>query len=112
MADKKITVIQAPPLMLDREQAAAALSIGDSTLEDLVRKGELPPPRRISAGRRTTVLPGHGGVHVGVAICGQVDLGDDLGRVAVLEAVAGREEARRDAGGLDVPGHGVTSARR
>jgi prophage regulatory protein len=44
-------VIQAAPLMVDREQAAAALSIGNSTLEDLVRKGDLPPPRRISAGR-------------------------------------------------------------
>lgn len=45
------TIIQAAPLMVDREQAALALSIGDSTLEDLVRKGDLPPPRRISAGR-------------------------------------------------------------
>lgn len=44
-------VIHAAPLMVDREQAAAALSIGNSTLEDLVRKGDLPPPRRISAGR-------------------------------------------------------------
>lgn len=48
---KTITIIQAAPLMVDREQAAAALSIGDSTLEDLVRKGDLPPPRRISKGR-------------------------------------------------------------
>lgn len=48
---KTITIIQAPPLMLDREHAARALSIGDSTLEDLVRKGDLPPPRRISKGR-------------------------------------------------------------
>lgn len=44
-------VIQAAPLFADREQAAAALSIGISTLEDLVRIGDLPPPRRISAGR-------------------------------------------------------------
>lgn len=48
---KSITIIQAAPLIVDREQAAAALSIGDSTLEDLVRKGDLPPPRRISKGR-------------------------------------------------------------
>lgn len=47
----KLIVIQAPPLMLGREQAAAALSISDGTLEALVRSGELPPPRRISAGR-------------------------------------------------------------
>lgn len=45
------TIIQAPPLIVDRHQAAAALSISDSLLEDLVRQGELPPPRRISKGR-------------------------------------------------------------
>lgn len=44
-------VIQAPPLLVDRHAAAAALSISDSTLEALVRAGELPRPRRISKGR-------------------------------------------------------------
>lgn len=48
---KSNTIIQAAPLMVGREQAAAALDISDSLLEDLVRRGELPPPRRISKGR-------------------------------------------------------------
>ncbi len=48
---KTTTVIQTPPLMVGRERAAAALDISDSLLEDLVRRGELPPPRRISKGR-------------------------------------------------------------
>ena len=48
---KTTTIIQAPPLIVDRHQAAAALSISDSLLEDLVRQGELPGPRRISKGR-------------------------------------------------------------
>lgn len=48
---KSTTIIQAAPLMVGREQAAAALDISDSLLEDLVRKGELAPPRRISKGR-------------------------------------------------------------
>lgn len=48
---KQTTIIQAPPLMVDRHQAAAALGVSDGTVESLVRAGELPPPRRISAGR-------------------------------------------------------------
>jgi prophage regulatory protein len=44
-------LIQAPPLLLSRDQAAAALGISVSSLEQLSRLGELPPPRRISAGR-------------------------------------------------------------
>lgn len=48
---KRVEVIQAPPLMLARDQAAAALGISDSLLEKLVRTGELPPPRKISEGR-------------------------------------------------------------
>jgi prophage regulatory protein len=45
-------IIQAEPLFVDREHAAAALGgISDSTLEALVRSGDLPPPRRISQGR-------------------------------------------------------------
>lgn len=48
---KSVTIIQSPPLMVDREHAAAALGVSDSTVEALVRTGELPPPRRISKGR-------------------------------------------------------------
>lgn len=51
MSGKKAIVVQTPPLMLAREQAAAALGISDSLLEKLVRTGELPPPRKISEGR-------------------------------------------------------------
>jgi len=48
---KTVSIIQAPPLMVARENAAAALGVSDSTVEALVRSGELPPPRRISKGR-------------------------------------------------------------
>ena len=48
---KSTPIIQTPPLMVAREAAAAALGIGESTLEGLVRAGDLPPPRRISANR-------------------------------------------------------------
>lgn len=48
---KKPTVVQAAPLLVGRDQAAAALGISDSLLEKLVRVGELPPPRKISEGR-------------------------------------------------------------
>lgn len=50
-ASPRQVVIQAPPLMLPREHAAAALGVSESTLEKLTRTGELPPPRRISDGR-------------------------------------------------------------
>jgi prophage regulatory protein len=45
------TVIQTPPLMVDREHAANALGISERTLENLVASGELPPPRKISKQR-------------------------------------------------------------
>jgi prophage regulatory protein len=47
----KREVIQSPPLMVEREAAAAALGISVRTLEGLVRAGDLPPPRKLSAGR-------------------------------------------------------------
>ena len=47
----KREVIQSPPLLVDREAAAAALGISVRTLEGLVRAGDLPPPRKLSAGR-------------------------------------------------------------
>lgn len=48
---KKIQIIQTPPLAVDRANAAAALGVSETTLEALVRSGELPPPRKISANR-------------------------------------------------------------
>lgn len=48
---RRAAIIQAPPLILPREHAAAALGVSESTLEKLTRTGELPPPRQISAGR-------------------------------------------------------------
>jgi len=46
-----LTIIQAPPLIVDRDNAAAVLSISERTLEGLVASGDLAPPRKISAGR-------------------------------------------------------------
>lgn len=51
MSAKSVTIIQAPPLMVARENAAQALGISERTLETLVSTGELAPPRKISAGR-------------------------------------------------------------
>lgn len=48
---KTVNVIQAAPLLVSRDDAAAALGVSDSTIEALVRSGELPPQRRISKGR-------------------------------------------------------------
>lgn len=45
------TMIQTPPLMVERKHAAAALGISESTLESLVAAGDLPPPRKISKAR-------------------------------------------------------------
>ena len=48
---KTATIIQTPPLLVAREDAAAALGVSKGTVEALVRAGDLPPPRKISAGR-------------------------------------------------------------
>ena len=48
---KPTTIIQTPPLFVARENAAAALGVSTGTVEALVRTGDLPPPRKISAGR-------------------------------------------------------------
>ncbi len=44
-------IVQTPPISVDRANAAAALGISESLLEALVRSGDLPPPRKLSAGR-------------------------------------------------------------
>ena len=46
-----VHIIQAPPIALDREAAALALSISVSLLEEGVRDGRYPKPRRLSSGR-------------------------------------------------------------
>lgn len=51
MSKQPTIIIQAPPLLVDRDSAATALGVSDSTVEALVRTGDLPPPRRISKGR-------------------------------------------------------------
>lgn len=51
MSAKSATIIQAPPLLVARDNAAQALGISERTLEGLVRDGKLPPPRKISQGR-------------------------------------------------------------
>jgi prophage regulatory protein len=47
----KNTTIQAPPIMVARDKAAAALGISERTFETLVAQGKLPAPRKISPGR-------------------------------------------------------------
>lgn len=50
---KKVTshIIQTPPLAVDKRNAAAAIGVSETTLDLLVRSGELPPPRKLSANR-------------------------------------------------------------
>ena len=52
MSTAKPTVMLAvQPLYVARQEAAAMLSISETTLESLVAKREAPAPRRLSAGR-------------------------------------------------------------
>lgn len=44
-------IVYLKPLYLDRVQAAAYLSLSESTLENLVAKGDAPKPRKLSKGR-------------------------------------------------------------
>lgn len=44
-------IVQVRPALLARPSAAAFLSISEGLLDQLVARGELPKPRRISAGR-------------------------------------------------------------
>jgi prophage regulatory protein len=45
------TTIQIEPLYLARGEAAAFLSISEAQLERLVAAGDMPKPRKLSAGR-------------------------------------------------------------
>lgn len=51
MTAKSTPVINIKPLYLDRESAAAFLSISSSLLEKLAAQGEAPKPRKLSANR-------------------------------------------------------------
>lgn len=44
-------IVHTPPLFLARANAAAYLSISESMLDNLVARGEVPKPRKLSAGR-------------------------------------------------------------
>jgi predicted DNA-binding transcriptional regulator AlpA len=44
-------MVQIRPLYLARPDAAAFLAISESTLDNLVARGDLPKPRKLSAGR-------------------------------------------------------------
>lgn len=47
----KTSIVHVSPLFLARANAAAFLSISESMLDTLVARGDLPRPRKISAGR-------------------------------------------------------------
>jgi prophage regulatory protein len=40
-----------PPLVVDRDAAAAALAVSVRTFEAMVARGDAPKPRKVSAGR-------------------------------------------------------------
>lgn len=44
-------IVQIKPLYLARPQAAAFLSLSESMLDNLVARGEVPKPRKLSNGR-------------------------------------------------------------
>jgi predicted DNA-binding transcriptional regulator AlpA len=44
-------IVHIRPLYLARPDAAAFLAISESTLDNLVARGELPKPRKVSKGR-------------------------------------------------------------
>lgn len=48
---KHDAIIQLKPLYLARAQAASFLSLSESMLDKLVAQGDLPRPRKLSAGR-------------------------------------------------------------
>lgn len=51
MPKERQPIVTIKPLFLTRADAAAFLSIGESTLEDLVVRGEAPRPRKLSSRR-------------------------------------------------------------
>ncbi len=51
MPKERSLIVSIKPMFLARADAAAFLTIGESTLDDLVARGLAPKPRKISAGR-------------------------------------------------------------
>ena len=51
MPKERRQIVSIKPLFLARADAAAFLSIGESTLDELVARGDAPRPRKVSAGR-------------------------------------------------------------
>lgn len=51
MSAAKTSVVILEPLLVARADAARSLSISESMLIELVAKGQVPKPRKISAGR-------------------------------------------------------------
>ena len=49
--DSDVTWRELPPLLVSREEAASALSLGVSTFMREVRVGRIPAPRAVSPGR-------------------------------------------------------------
>lgn len=47
----KQPIVFTPPLLLARPNAAAYLSVSESMFDVLVARGEIPKPRKLSAGR-------------------------------------------------------------
>lgn len=51
MSKVTVGIVQMPPIIVARENAAAVLGISERLLEGLVREGKIVPPRKISKGR-------------------------------------------------------------
>lgn len=51
MTTTQIAIVQVRPAFLDRTAAAAFLSISESMLYELVQRGDVPKPRKISKQR-------------------------------------------------------------
>jgi predicted DNA-binding transcriptional regulator AlpA len=51
MSKAQESIVQIKPLYLAHAQAAAFLSLSESMLDKMVARGDLPRPRKLSAGR-------------------------------------------------------------
>ena len=51
MKTQRTPIVQIAPLFLARADAAAFLALSESTLDNLVARGDAPKPRKLSKGR-------------------------------------------------------------
>ena len=51
MSAQKQAIVQINPMFLARANAASFLSISESMLDQLVARGDVPKPKKLSAGR-------------------------------------------------------------